>query len=100
MKPLTADFIIRNSRRHPMGREGRMFTMEIGNYMISIVGGGRGLYGDFENNFEVALMERESGKFVTSFFTKRGDDVLPYATIDEINDLYFNIPRTKKVSSF
>lgn len=95
MKPLTVDFIIKNSRRHPMGRQGRMFTMIIGNYALSIVGGGRGLYGDFENDFEVALIDIESGKFVTSFFARRGDDVLPYAKIDEINDLYFNIPRTK-----
>ena len=95
MKPLTIDFIKKKSRSHPVGRQGRMFTMEIGNYHLSIVGGGTGLYGDFENDFEVALIDKESRKFVTSFFAKRGDDVLPYASIDEINDLYFNIPRKK-----
>lgn len=100
MKPLTIDFIKRKSRLHPVGREGRMYTMEIGNYLLSIVGGGIGLYGDFETSFEVAVIDKDSNKFVTSFFARRGDDVLPFATIDEINDLYFNIPRTKKVSSF
>ena len=93
MKPLTAEFIKRKSRTHPI--RGRMFTMEIGNYILSIVGGAMGLYGDFENDFEVALIDKNTNKFVTSFFARRGDDVLGYATIDEINDLYFNIPRTK-----
>lgn len=95
MKPLTAEFIKRKSRAHPY-RNGRMFTMEIGNYILSIVGGAMGLYGDFENDFEVALIDKDTNKFVTSFFAKRGDDVLPYATINEINDLYYNIPRSKK----
>ena len=89
------EFIIENSKPHPIGR-GRMFTMEIGNYILSVVGGAMGLYGDFENDFEVALISKESDKFVTSFFTRRGDEVLPYATIDEINDMYYNIPRSKK----
>lgn len=94
MKPLTIEYIIQNSEPHPIGK-GRMFTMEIGNYIISVVGGAMGLYGDFENDFEVALIDKESDKFVTSFFATRGDDVIAYTTIDEINQLYYNIPRIK-----
>jgi hypothetical protein len=95
MKPLTVEFIKDNSKPHTIGK-GRMFTMQIGNYCLSIVGGAMGLYGDFENDFEVAIIDKESDKFVTSFFARRGDDVLSYATIDEINDMYYNIPRSKK----
>ena len=95
MKPLTVEFIKDNSKPHPIGK-GRMFTTQIGNYCLSIVGGAIGLYGDFENDFEVAIIDKESDKFVTSFFARRGDEVLPYATIDEINDMYYNIPRSKK----
>jgi hypothetical protein len=94
VKLLTVDFIKKNSTEHPLGR-GRVFNMEIGDYFLSIVGGATGLYGDFENNFEVALFDSKTGNFVTSLFTKRGDDVLPYATIDEINDMYLTIPRLK-----
>jgi hypothetical protein len=61
MKPLTTEFIKRKSRAHPC-RHGRMFTMEIGNYILSIVGGAMGLYGDFENDFEVAIIDKESDK--------------------------------------
>lgn len=94
MKPLTVDFIKQNSRIHPIGR-GKMFTMEIGDFILSIVGGRQGLYGDFDETFEVALMIKNTNNFVTSYYARRGDDVLPYATIEEINDLYFNIPRKK-----
>jgi hypothetical protein len=94
MKPLTVDFIYDNSRIHPIGG-GRMFTMEIGDFILSIVGGRLGLYGDFEETFEVALLVKGTNNFVTSYYATRGDDVIPYASIDEINQLYYNIPRTK-----
>lgn len=99
IKELTINHIIDNSVPHPLTRtgyraNGRMYTENIGDYTLSIVGGMDGLYGDFKEDFEVALIDKE-GNFVTSLYSSRGDDVLAYATIDEINELYFNIPRKK-----
>ena len=97
MKPLTIEHIIKNSRPHhtSMWRKGnpKQYTQIIGDYLLSIVGGGVGLYGDFKKEFEVALIDKTTGKFVTGAYSSRGDDVLPYASIDEINEIYFNIPR-------
>lgn len=99
MKALTLDYIIKHSKPHPISRmddreDARMFQKKIGNYTLSIVGGSQGLYGDFKNDFEVALIDDDTNEFVTGKFCKRGDDVLAYADIDEINEIYFNIPRT------
>lgn len=97
MRPLTAKHIIKNSKPHPTAtmRDGdaRRYREQIGDYILSIVGGGQGLYGDFVNTFEVALIDSTTGDFVTGAYSKRGDGVLPYASIDEINELYYNIPR-------
>ncbi|MEI6371570.1 MAG: hypothetical protein WCO49_17965 [Nostocales cyanobacterium ELA608] len=97
MRPLTAEHIRKNSEPHPTasmrGGDARVYREEIGDYILSIVGGGQGLYGDFINSFEVALIDSTTGDFVTGVYSNRGDDVLPYASIDEINSLYYNIPR-------
>ena len=97
MRPLTAERIIKNSKKHPTASirngDARIYREEIGDYILSIVGGGQGLYGDFKNTFEVALIDSITGDFVTSVYSTRGDDVIDYATIDEINQLYYNIPR-------
>ena len=97
MRPLTAEHIIKKSKPHPTAivREGdaRIYREEIGDYILSIVGGGQGLYGDFKNTFEVALIDSTTGDFVTGAYSKRGDDVLGWASIDEVNELYYNVPR-------
>jgi hypothetical protein len=102
MKPLTKEYIIKNSKPHSLALSGdrryknaRQFSENIGNYTLSIVGGANGLYGDFENTFEVALIDNDNNKFVTGMYVSdsKFDDIMGYATIDEINELYFNIPR-------
>jgi hypothetical protein len=102
MKPLTKEYIIEKSKPHRMDLNGitdyknaRQYTEKVGRYTLSIVGGCSKLYGDFKNTFEVALIDESDSKFVTGKFSSstKSDDVLGYATIDEINDLYFNIPR-------
>lgn len=97
MRPLTVEYIRKNSKPHPLaqikGEDARIFREFVGDYILSVVGGAVGLYGDFVNDFEVALIDHDSGDFVTSAYSSRGDDVLGYATIDEINELYYNIPR-------
>ena len=99
MKPLTKEHIIKNSRPHSISRMGgeyknaRQYVEQVGDYTLSIVGGGQGLYGNFKNTFEVALIDDTNGEFVTGKFCSKGDDVLANAGIDDINELYFNIPR-------
>jgi hypothetical protein len=102
MKTLTKEHIINNSKPHGLALSGlpnysnaRQYTEKIGNYTLSIVGGCSGLYGNFKNTFEVALIDDNTGEFVTGKFSSsaKSDDVLGHANIDEINDLYFNIPR-------
>lgn len=102
MKPLTKEYIIQNSRPHSLASSGieryknaRQFIENIGVYTLSIVGGCPSLYGDFKNTFEVALIDNDNGNFVTGKYVSgdKFDDVMGYATIDDINELYFNIPR-------
>jgi hypothetical protein len=102
MKPLTKEYIIQNSKPHSLALSGvggykhaRQFIENIGDYTLSIVGGASGLYGNFKNTFEVALIDNTSGEFVTGKYSNniKSDDVMGHATIDEINELYFNIPR-------
>ena len=55
---------------------------------ISIVGGRMGLYGDFENDFELAIIDRKERNFVTRFFVDGlQDDVLAYASGEEIEKI-------------
>lgn len=91
---LTDEIIQSEAKIHPMGK-GYQFTEDIGDYTLSIVGGAMGLYGNFKDTYEVALIDNTDGRFVTSFFGPRpyGDEVMPYANIDEINRLYDMIPR-------
>jgi len=97
MKPLTIENIRKKSKPHPTasmrGGDAKMYREYVGDYILSIVGGGQGLYGDFVNTFEVALIDTITGDFVTSKYSSRGDDVLGWASIDEINEIYYNIPR-------
>ena len=52
---------------------------------FSILGGRSGLYGDFINDFEVAIIDRESGDFITKFFKPElGDDVIGYMKGEEM----------------
>lgn len=98
MKPLTIEHIIKNSEPHPISKtkgneNARQYKEQIGDYLLSIVGGAIGLYGDFKNVFEVAVIDTTTNEFVTDIFSKSTGGVLGYATLDEINELYFNIPR-------
>lgn len=97
MKPLTIEHIIKNAEPHPTaymrGENARQYKEEIGDYILSIVGGGTGLYGDFVKSFEVALIDNTTKEFVTEKYSKSNGGVLVYASLDEINELYLNIPR-------
>jgi hypothetical protein len=69
---------------HPNKMGGKLAQMELGNgYKISVVGGGKGLYGDGETTFEVAMFNR-TGEMIT---LGENDQVLGWQTIDEVNEI-------------
>jgi hypothetical protein len=54
---------------------------------FSIVGGRSGLYGDFKNDFEVAVIDRKTGEFVTKFFKPElSDDVIGYMKKEDLEE--------------
>ena len=81
---ITVENIIEWSKPHPLdgGKITRVYNDEI---EFSIVGGRSGLYGDFENDFEVAILDRKTGDFRTRFFKPElSDDVIGYMPKDEV----------------
>jgi hypothetical protein len=69
---------------HPNGMGGILGQMELGNgYKISVVGGGRGLYGDGKKTFEVAIFDRLDEMIMLS----ETDQVLGWQTIDQVNEI-------------
>ena len=81
--------IISYSKPHPNQMEGaRQTVLMDDNIILSIVGGGRGLYGDFEKDFEMAIMEKSSGNFVTKYYVdSASDDVLAYQEKEQVEYL-------------
>ena len=84
---ITIKDIIEWAKPHPLdgGKMTRLYNDEI---EFSIVGGRSGLYGDFENNFEVAIIDKKSGDFITKFFYPEGsDDVIGYMKLEDVEKL-------------
>jgi hypothetical protein len=81
---ITIKDIIDGSKPHPLdgGKMTRLYNDEI---EFSIVGGRSGLYGDFENDFEVAILDRKTGDFRTRFFKPElSDDVVGYMPKNDV----------------
>jgi len=81
---ITVENIIEWAKPHPLegGKMTRIYNDEI---EFSIVGGRSGLYGDFENDFEVAILDRKTDDFRTRFFKPElNDDVIGYMPKDEV----------------
>ena len=81
---ITGENIIDWAKPHPLdgGKITRIFNEEI---EFSIVGGRSGLYGDFETDFEVAVIDRKTGEFVTKFFKPElNDDVIGYMKKEDL----------------
>jgi hypothetical protein len=54
---------------------------------FSIVGGRSGLYGDFKDDFEVAVIDKKNGEFVTKFFKPElSDDVIGYMKKEDLEE--------------
>jgi hypothetical protein len=104
---ITIEDIKKWSKPHPLanvislkdrrgGRVSRFGNKEI---EFSIVGGGQGLYGDFETTFEVAIFDRKSNDFVTRFFYPEGsDDVIPYMESSEVEKLVNSVIKREDLS--
>ena len=104
---ITIEDIKKWSKPHPLanvislkdrkgGRVSRFGNKEI---EFSIVGGGQGLYGDFDKTFEVAIFDRKSNDFVTRFFYPEGsDDVIPYMESSEVEKLVNSVIKRKDLS--
>jgi hypothetical protein len=84
---ITIKDIIGYSKEHPIKR-GRQTQLSNEQIIISIVGGASGLYGDFEKDFEVAVIDKLTGEFMTKFFYSEGnDDVIGYMTSEQVEGL-------------
>lgn len=91
---ITIEDIKSYSKPHRLegGRVTKLFNDELS---ISIVGGVSGLYGDFEEDFEVAVIDRDTGNFLTKFFyPDLNDEVFAYMSKEElenfVNKLFHN----------
>jgi hypothetical protein len=93
---ITVEDIIKWSKSHPVGGGSRRTRIMNNAIEFSIVGGGRGLYGDFKKTFEVAIFDVESGDFMTRFFYPEGsDDVIPYMDGKDLELLVNNLIKDK-----
>ena len=100
---ITISDIKKWSKPHPVSRhlggEGRMSRFGNKEIEFSIVGGGTGLYGDFDKTFEVAIFDRKSNDFVTRFFYPEGsDDVIPYMESSEVENLVNSVIKREDLS--
>jgi hypothetical protein len=83
---ITIENIIEWAKPHPLDG-GKMTRIHNDEIEFSIVGGRSGLYGDFENDFEVAVMDRKNGEFVTKFFKPElSDDVIGYMKKEDLEE--------------
>jgi len=81
---ITIKDIISYSKEHPI-KSGRQTLLSNDQIIMSIVGGASGLYGDFVKDFEVAVLDKMSGEFVTKvFYTDANDDVIGYMGGEEL----------------
>lgn len=84
---ITIDFINKNSQpRDDCG--GRRISLYNDKYILSIVGGAQGLYGDFVDDFEIAIIDPMTKEFITKlFFTENGDDVVGYMNKEDVEKI-------------
>jgi hypothetical protein len=92
---ITIQNIIEFSKEHPSLRNGRVTRIGNNNVEFSIVGGTSGLYGDFINEFEVAIFDKENNEFITKFFYPDIlDDVIAYMSKEDLEVLINKVLRS------
>ena len=67
--------------------DGKRVVLENDNLILSIVGGRPGLYGDFEKDFEIAILDKSTDEFITKMFVTSNDDVLAYQDIEKVSEI-------------
>lgn len=83
---ITIENIIEWAKPHPLDG-GKMTRIHNDEIEFSIVGGRSGLYGDFKNDFEVAVIDKKNGEFVTRFFKPElSDDVIGYMKKEDLEE--------------
>lgn len=84
---ITIDYIQKNALPHSVSG-GKRISLYNERYVMSIVGGARGLYGDFEDDFEVAIIDPVTKEFITKlFFPENADDVVGYMDRDGVEKI-------------
>ena len=87
---IDSDFIQKNSSDHLSwnNQSGKRIVLTNNKITFSIVGGRDGLYGDFINNFEVAVFDNKTNFFITKYyFPEISDDVVYYLPLDRLLDI-------------
>lgn len=91
---ITIAHITQGSKQHPVITEGKITRISNNTILFSIVGGAYGLYGDFEETFEVAIFDVETREFRTRFFhPEASDDVIPYMDAKDLVQLINRVIR-------
>lgn len=84
---ITIDFIKKIAQKHGISG-GKRTNLYNDKYILSIVGGASGLYGDFEEDFEVAIIDPASKDFITKlFFPENGDDIVGYMKKEDVEKI-------------
>lgn len=75
---ITYNDILANSRDHKSAG-GKITVLKNDKFILSIVGGTSGLYGDFVDDFELAVIDSKTKEFITKIvFSESSDDVMAY----------------------
>lgn len=84
---ITFEQVLEKSQPHPVG-EGKMVRYETPQLIISIVGGRQGLYGDFNESFEMAIIDKKSNDFISdklySEYCDSSGQIMPYVTREQM----------------
>jgi len=79
---ITIEEIKKNSQEHPLG--GRFVKYGNDKVIFSVVGGRQGLYGNFEDTFELAIIDVNSREFITKLILNVTEDICPWVDSEEL----------------
>jgi hypothetical protein len=85
---ITIEDIKNFSKEHKLGAPARHTRLRNGLFEFSIVGGVSGLYGDFEETFELAIFDLNGKNFITNLVLDDvSDDVVGYMSKERLLEL-------------